>query len=104
MESICYGNDLITGISIANYQKVTEFHSYRHSDLVPDKCGVEPVIKKLVYEFKPWYYDGKTVWWDKSYELRSEAEKAAEELREKISEYKILRGSEKNSVRPEGEA
>ena len=80
MESICYGNDLITGISIVNYQKVTEFHSYRHSDLVPDKCGVEPVIKELVYEFKPWYYDGKTVWWGTTHPLRSEAEAAALKL------------------------
>ncbi len=84
MESICYGNDLIIGISIVNYQKVTEFHSYRHTDLVPDKCGVEPVIKGLVNEFKPWYYDGKTVWWGTTYPLRSEAEAAALKLQQQL--------------------
>ena len=61
-----------------------EFHSYRHSDLVPDKCGVEPVIKELVYEFKPWYYDGKAVWWGTLYPLRSEAEAAALKLQKQI--------------------
>ena len=84
MEFICYGNDLITGISIVNYQKVTEFHSYRHSDLVPDKCGVEPVIKGWVNEFKPWYYDGKTVWWGTLYPLRSDAEAAALKLQQQF--------------------
>ena len=84
MESICYGNDLTIGISIVNYQKVTEFHSYRHTDLVPDKCGVEPVIKGWVNEFKPWYYDGKTVWWGTLYPLRSEAEAAALKLQKQF--------------------
>jgi len=64
---------------------------------------VNPIAHGYLLKFQPWYYDGKAVWWGKDYELRSEAEKAAEELREKISKYKILRGSEKNSVRPEGE-
>ena len=54
-----------------------EFHAYRSSDLVPDKCGVEPVEKGLVNEFKPWYYDGKSVWWGTLYPLRSDAEAAA---------------------------
>jgi len=61
-----------------------EFHSYRHSDLVPDKCGVEPVIKELVYEFKPWYYDGKAVWWGTTYPLRSDAEAAALKLQQQF--------------------
>ena len=79
-------------------------YPYRSIDLYDHKCGVNPIAHGYLLKFRPWYYAGKTVWWDKSYELRSEAEKAAEELREKISEYKILRGAEKNSVRPEGEA
>ena len=79
-------------------------YPYRSIDLYDHKCGVNTIAHGYLLKFQPWYYDGKTVWWGKSYELRSEAEKAAEELREKISEYKILRGSEKNSVRPEGEA
>ena len=61
-----------------------EFHAYRSSDLVPDKCGVEPVEKGLVNEFKPWYYDGKSVWWGTLYPLRSEAEAAALKLQKQF--------------------
>ena len=61
------------------------FHSYQHTDLVPDKCGVEPIIKGFVYEFKPWYYDGKTVWWGTTYPLRSDAENAALKLKQQIN-------------------
>ena len=79
-------------------------YPYRSIDLYDHKYGVNTIAHGYLLKFQPWYYDGKAVWWGKNYELRSEAEKEAEELREKISEYKILRGSEKNSVRPEGEA
>ena len=61
-----------------------EFHAYRSSDLVPDKCGVEPVEKGLVNEFKPWYYDGKSVWWGTLCPLRSDAEAAALKLQKQI--------------------
>ena len=61
-----------------------EFHAYRSSDLVPDKCGVEPVEKGLVNEFKPWYYDGKSVWWGTLYPLRSDAEAAALKFQKQI--------------------
>ena len=63
---------------------ITEFQSYRSSDLVPDKCGVEPVIKECIFKFKPWYYDGRTVWWGTLYPLRSDAESAALELRKLV--------------------
>ena len=84
MESVCYGNDFIIGISIVNYQKVTEFHAYRHTDLVPDKCGVEPVIKGFLTAFKPWYYNGKSVYWGTTYPLRSDAEAAALKLQQQF--------------------
>jgi len=61
-----------------------EFHSYQPSDLVPDKYGVQPIIKELLFEFQPWYYDGKTVWWGTSYPLRSDAESAALELKKLV--------------------
>ena len=61
-----------------------EFHSYQPSDLVPDKCGVEPVIKELVYEFKPWYYDGGCVYWGTTYPLRLDAEAAALKLQQQF--------------------
>ena len=79
-------------------------YPYRSVDLYDHKYGVNTIAQGYLLKFQPWYYDGKAVWWGKNYELRSEAEKEAEELRGKISKYKILRGSEKNSVRPEGEA
>ncbi len=80
------------------------FDPYRSSDLFPDKCGVNPIIKGLLWEFRPWYFDGKSVWWGDYYELRSEAEEAAKSLRGKITKINIIGGSEKNSVRPGGEA
>ena len=61
-----------------------EFHSYRHSDLVPNKCGVEPVIKGLLTQFKPWYYNGKSVYWGTTYPLRSDAEAAALKLQQQF--------------------
>ena len=61
-----------------------EFHGYQHVDLVPDKCGVEPVIKGYVNEFKPWYYNGKTVYWGTLYPLRSDAEAAALKLQKQF--------------------
>ena len=73
-----------------------EFHAYRSSDLVPDKCGVEPVVQGLVYEFKPWYYDGKTVWCGTLYPLRSDAEAAALELQKQI---KLRSNDNKNSLK-----
>ena len=77
---------------------------YRSIDLYDHKIGVNAIISGLLFKFKPWYSDGKTVWWGDSYELRSEAEEAAESLKEKISKTNIIGGSEKNSVRPGGEA
>ena len=38
----------------------------------------------LVNEFKPWYYDGKSVWWGTLYPLRSDAEAAALKLQKRI--------------------
>ena len=64
-----------------------EFHSYRHSDLVPDKCGVEPVIKGFLNEFKPWYYNGGCVYWGTTYPLRSDAEAAALKLQQQFKPY-----------------
>ena len=60
------------------------FHSYQHTDLVPDKCGVEPVIKGFLNEFKPWYYDGGCVYWGTLYPLRSDAEAAALKLQQQF--------------------
>lgn len=58
---------------------------YRCIDIYPYKCGVQPIIKGLVYEFKPWYFDGKTVWWGPYYSLRSDAEEAALKLKQQIN-------------------
>jgi len=60
------------------------FHSYQHTDLVPNKCGVEPVIKGFLNEFKPWYYNGKSVYWGTTYPLRSDAEAAALKLQQQF--------------------
>ena len=60
------------------------YHSYQHTDLVPNKCGVEPVIKGFLNEFKPWYYDGKSVYWGTTYPLRSDAEAAALKLQQQF--------------------
>ena len=54
---------------------------YRDFDLFIYKCGVNPVIAGYLWEFKPWFYDGKRVHWGHCYELRSDAEKAAEDLK-----------------------
>ena len=54
---------------------------YRDFDLFIYKCGVNPVIAGFLWEFKPWFYDGKKVHWGHCYELRSDAEKAAEDLK-----------------------
>ena len=61
------------------------FDPYRAVDLFPEKCGVNTIINGSLWEFKPWYFDGKAVWWGKDYELRSEAEDAAIELKERMS-------------------
>lgn len=58
--------------------------AYRPSDLSPHKYGVNPVISGLLFKFRPWYYDGKTVWWGKDYELRNQAEEAAELLKRSV--------------------
>ena len=64
---------------------LVEFDPYRPIDLYPDKMGVNPIIAGLLFKFKPWYFDGKTVWWGKDYELRSEAEDAARELKRLVN-------------------
>ena len=58
---------------------------YRSIDLFPEKCGVNTIIHGFLWKFKPWYFDGKAVWWGKDYELRSEAEDAAMKLKERMS-------------------
>ena len=60
-------------------------HPYRHVDIYPGKYGVSTVIMGSLLEFKPWYYDGKTVWWGKQYSLRDEAERVAEQLVEEVA-------------------
>ena len=63
-------------------------YPYRSIDLYDHKYGVNTIAHGYLLKFQPLYYDGKAVWWGKNYELRSEAEKEAEELRGKISKYK----------------
>lgn len=58
---------------------------YRSLDLFPGKCGVNPIINGLLWKFQPWYFDGKSVWWGDSHDLRSKAEKAAWQLKESCS-------------------
>ena len=58
---------------------------YRSVDIFPEKYGVNTIIDGFLWKFKPWYFDGKTVWWGKDYELRSEAEDAAMGLKERMS-------------------
>jgi len=60
------------------------FDNYRSIDLYPHKCGVNPIAHGYLSKYKPWYFDGKSVWWGRSYELRSEAEEAALVLKDKI--------------------
>ena len=55
---------------------------YRSIDLYPHKYGVQPVIHGYLSKYRPWYFDGKSVWWGGNYELKSEAEAAAKRLRE----------------------
>ena len=57
---------------------------YQSSDLYPDKAGVQPVIEGYLNKFRPWYFDGKTVWWGSKYSLRSDAEKAALKLQQQL--------------------
>ncbi len=61
------------------------FDPYRSIDLYPHKMGVNCIAYGLLFKFKPWYFDGKTVWWGKKYELRSEAEDAAKELKRLVN-------------------
>tara|TARA_R100000008_G_scaffold56436_1_gene34730 strand:+ start:776 stop:967 length:192 start_codon:yes stop_codon:yes gene_type:complete len=58
---------------------------YRSIDLYPHKYGVQTVIHGYLNKFRPWYFDGSTVWWRGEYELRSEAEEAARLLKEAIN-------------------
>tara|TARA_R100000458_G_C8235143_1_gene215714 strand:- start:320 stop:520 length:201 start_codon:yes stop_codon:yes gene_type:complete len=62
---------------------------YRSIDLYDGKYGVNPVINGFLLRFKPWYFDGKTVWWGDQCELRSEAENAALILKELVEKLKI---------------
>ena len=55
--------------------------NYRSFDLYPEKIGVNAVIIGYLNIFQPWYYSGRCVYHGAFYELRSDAEKAAEELR-----------------------
>ena len=57
---------------------------YQSSDIYPNKAGVQPVIQGYLTEFKPWYFDGHTVWWGSNYPLRSDAEKAALKLQQQF--------------------
>jgi len=60
-------------------------HPYRSIDLYPGKYGVNAVAHGFLNKFKPWYFDGSAVWEGSEYELRSEAEKAAKDLKESTS-------------------
>ena len=46
-----------------------------------DDFGVQPIYYGLTAKFKPWYFDGKTVYSGGLYETESEARAAAEQLR-----------------------
>ena len=59
-------------------------HPYRSIDLYDGKYGVQAIIYGFLLRFRPWYFDGKSVWWDKDYELRSDAEEAAVRLKKLI--------------------
>tara|TARA_R100000458_G_scaffold59374_1_gene69773 strand:+ start:1487 stop:1732 length:246 start_codon:yes stop_codon:yes gene_type:complete len=76
---------------------------YRSIDLYPHKLGVQPIIYGYLLKFRPWYFDGKSVWWGSEFELRSDAEKSADLLKLRVSKINIFDGSEKNSARPGGE-
>ncbi len=58
--------------------------SYRAFDLYPGKIGVNSIDFGYLSVFQPWYDSGKCVYYGSYYELRSEAEKAAEELGKRI--------------------
>ena len=60
------------------------FDPYRSVDLFPEKCGVNTIICGFLLEFKPWYFDGKSVWWGENCDLRSDAEEASLALKELI--------------------
>jgi len=60
-------------------------HSYRAVDLYPHKYGVNSIACGYLFEFEPWYFDGSVVWHGKRYKIRSEAEKAAEQLIEEVA-------------------
>ena len=59
-------------------------HPYRSIDLYEGKYGVNSIIHGCLLSFKPLYYDGKTVWSSREYELRSDAEEAAVRLKKLI--------------------
>jgi hypothetical protein len=59
-------------------------HPYRSIDLYDGKYGVQAIIYGFLLRFRPWYFDGKSVWWDKDYELRSDAEEAAVQLKKLV--------------------
>ena len=59
-------------------------HPYRSIDLYDGKYGVQAIIYGFLLRFRPWYFDGKRVWWDKDYELRSDAEEAAVRLKKLV--------------------
>ena len=59
-------------------------HPYRSIDIYDGKYGVQAVIYGFLLRFRPWYFDGKSVWWDKDYELRSDAEEAAVRLKKLV--------------------
>ena len=59
-------------------------HPYRSIDLYDGKYGVQAIIYGFLLRFRPWYFDGKSVWWDKDYELRSDAEEAAVRLKKLV--------------------
>ena len=58
---------------------------YRSIDLYDHKIGVNSIIHGLLFKFRPWYFDGKSVWWGNDYELRSDAEDAARDLKERVN-------------------
>ena len=62
-----------------------DLHPYRAVDLYPGQCGINPIIEGYLFSFEPWYFDGKTVWHGKKYELRSEAEEAAKQLVKEVA-------------------
>tara|TARA_B100000945_G_scaffold321216_1_gene334505 strand:+ start:4142 stop:4378 length:237 start_codon:yes stop_codon:yes gene_type:complete len=63
---------------------VTEFNNYKYTDSIPDTYGVEPVNYGLIYQFKPWYNNGKTIYWGTVYPLKSEAQSAALKLQQQF--------------------